>query len=391
MYEYVVESEALRRAAEVLGRCRVIGLDTEGDSLYHYQERICLVQLTGGGMNWVVDPLAMADLTPLAPVLADPEVLKILHGADYDLVCLKRDFGLSVRPIFDTAVAARALGIARFSLGDLLKRSFDVTLDKRYQKADWSQRPLPQPLLDYAAADTRYLPDLYEVLRKELEARGRLEMVEEESERLTRREWTGRAFEPDDFLRIKGVRPLPPEGQRVARALAVARDQEARRLDQPLFKVLAAHDLIRLAQAMPKTPEDLARLFPRASHPIRRQARFWLGAIAQGIADRSPLPAGQPTSPKPRLSPAQRALLARLQAWRNDQAKTEGVEPAMVLTMEELMSVVVQCAGQAQPTAEMIRRLPFLREWQKRRYADALADLLARRSGRVGPAPDGAR
>ena len=139
-YVYVTTPKALAEVVAAIARAPVIGVDTEADSLHCYQERVSLIQVSDSTINAVIDPLILADLSPLAPILADPAIVKVIHGADYDVVGLKRDFGFSVASIFDTCLAAQAAGEPKYSLGDLLHRYFDVTLEKKYQKAHWSKR-----------------------------------------------------------------------------------------------------------------------------------------------------------------------------------------------------------------------------------------------------------
>jgi ribonuclease D len=371
-YVYITTPDALADVAAAMGRAAVIGVDTEADSLHCYQERVSLIQMSDGALNAVIDPLLLADLAPLAPILADPAIVKVFHGADYDVVGLKRDFGLTIATIFDTCLAAQAAGAAKYSLGDLLQAYFDVTLEKKYQKAHWSKRPLAADLLAYAAKDTQYLPALYERLRKEVDAKGRLAQIEEEGEWLSRREWTGRAFAPDDYVRIKGAAALPPAAQPVLRALAIARDRLAKRANRPVFKIISGDDLIALATHQPATIEALEALFPSASAPARRDAARWLEAIRAGLTDTSPLPQRSGGRFEP-FSGSQERLFARLREWRTAQSKAEGVEPAMILSSDQLKAL----ARVWPKTLDGLLTVPGMRRWQQTRYGEALLRLLA--------------
>ncbi len=369
-YEYVTRVDAFEKAVAELAESPVIGIDTEADSLHRYRERVSLIQIQGEERTWIIDPLAVPDVSPLGPLFSSPTILKVLHGADYDVVTLNRDYGFVIEPLFDTCLAARVAGVDRFGLGDLLQRFFGVSVSKKFQKADWSRRPLPPELLEYAARDVHYLPELYAILSAAVKERGRAAMVEEECRVLSRRVWTGRPFEPDDFLRISGVAQLEPQAKRVARALAVARDRVARERDRPPFKVLGNEDLVRLAIAAPQNPRDLAGLFPRASHPVRREQNYWLAAVQEGIRDTSPLPERGPR--RPTMTPDQERLFQHLRTWRNERAQSEAIEPAMVLSSEELKALV-----RAWPRdLESLESVPFLRTWQKRKYGADLLSLL---------------
>jgi ribonuclease D len=370
-FVYVTTADALAETASILRRSPVVGVDTESDSLHAYQERVSLIQMSDGRFTAVVDPLLLADVAPLAPLFEDPAVLKVFHGADYDVVGLKRDFGFNIVTLFDTCLAAQAAGEPKYSLGDLLQRYFGVTLEKKYQKAHWSKRPLAPDMLAYAAKDTQYLPSLYEIMRKEVETRGRLAQIEEEGEWMSRREWTGRAFHPDDYVRIKGALLLAPPAQRVLRALAVVRDHLAKRLNRPHFKVISGDDLLTLAVQQPKTPAELDALFHSASAPARREPGRWIEAIREGLEDRTPLPQRTGSRLEP-FNAAQERAFARLRVWRGNQAKEEGVEPAMVLSTDQIKSVV-----RAWPKSlDALTDVPGIRRWQVARYGETVLALL---------------
>lgn len=371
-YAYITTAEALEAAASTLQRASVVGVDTESDSLHSYQERVSLIQLSDGKFTAVVDPLLLRDVQPLAPLLADPGIVKVFHGADYDVVGLKRDFGFAIVSIFDTCLAAQAASEPKYSLGDLIARHFGVVLEKKYQKAHWSKRPLSADMLAYAAKDTQFLPSLYEILHKEAEARGRLAQIEEEGEWVSRREWTGRAFIPDDYLRIKGSQPLPPAAQRVLRAVAVVRDGLAKRSNRPPFKIISGEDLLAMAVKQPTTPAELEKLFPSPTAPARREPDRWLDAIRQGLSDTSPLPQRSGIRFEP-FSAAQERAFARLRVWRTNQAKVEGVEPAMVFSTDQIKSIVRAWPNGLQDLAAV----PGIRRWQVARYGEAVLALLA--------------
>ncbi|RPJ56079.1 MAG: ribonuclease D, partial [Acidobacteria bacterium] len=186
-----------------------VALDTESNSLHHFPERVCLIQLAdpAGGV-FLVDPLALADLSPFAPCLADPEVVKVFHGATYDLSSLKRDFGFRFARIFDTMVAAQFLGIAELGLSALLQRYFGISPTRSRQKDDWTARPLTPEQEAYAAEDVRHLLALRRQLLGELVARGREAWVEEECEALAELPAAERVFDPDDAFRVKGAGAL---------------------------------------------------------------------------------------------------------------------------------------------------------------------------------------
>jgi ribonuclease D len=153
----VTKTPDLEALAARLSRERTLAVDTESNSLHAYRERLCLVQFSTTKEDAIVDPLAVPDLAPLAGVLGDPKIQKVFHAAEYDLIVLNRDHGYPVVNIFDTMIAARVLGRPKVGLGNLLEEEFAIKLEKRYQRADWGERPLKQEMLEYARLDTHYL------------------------------------------------------------------------------------------------------------------------------------------------------------------------------------------------------------------------------------------
>ena len=170
----------LNAAARQLAKTDAIAFDLEADSMYHFQEKVCLIQIATDTVTLVIDPLKLDDLSPLKPVMANPRIRKVLHGADYDIRSLYRDFNIAVRNLFDTELASRFLGIRESGLDAVLQARFGVHLDKKYQRKDWSKRPLPQAMMDYAAGDVHHLLPLAALLENELLAKGRLSWVREE-------------------------------------------------------------------------------------------------------------------------------------------------------------------------------------------------------------------
>ena len=170
----VEDDEALIAAVDSMRGAPVVGVDTEADSFHSYQEKVCLVQLSDLNRDYIVDPLKVADMSPLGEIMADPATIKVLHGADYDIVSLKRDFGFQFDNVFDTMISAQFLGFDGVGLADLIRRFFGHKIDKKFQRHDWSKRPLLPEHLDYARGDTHWLPALRELLELFLRRIGRV-------------------------------------------------------------------------------------------------------------------------------------------------------------------------------------------------------------------------
>lgn len=358
---------SLRQVADALTRSRAVGVDTEGDSLHHYREKVCLIQFSDLERDYLVDPLAVPDLSPLAPMFADRSVVKIFHGADYDVVSLKRDFGFSIHNIFDTMIASQMLGTPKIGLADLVDDAFGVRMDKKYQRHDWASRPLEPEHIEYARGDTHYLLALRELLVRRLERSGRTRRVEEECRLLERREWEGRTFDPDGWLRVKGARALDMTAMKVLRRVWLYRDEQARLSDRPPFKVLPDHVLLDVARARPTSGSALDALFAGKSMMKRRFGSGILQATVAGLDDPEPNLQPQPSSrpsktsgPARLVGPKVDEATEALKLWRNARANRDGVPPIGVASNGVLRNI-----ARARPTSlEELSEVEDVRGWQ---------------------------
>lgn len=219
----------------------ICAIDTEADSLHRYRESLCLIQFAIAGDCVLIDPLAIKDLSSLSDFLSDATVW--MHGADYDMTMLKRQFGQLPAKVYDTQIGARLLGARRFGLGDLVENYFGVELSKSSQKADWGKRPLSEKMIDYALNDVRYLLEMGEKIVADLKAKDRYSWFEESCAAAQAKVWE-RDENRDEAWRIQGSGKLPPLGLAYLRALWHWRDREAASWDKPSFMVVANRQLI---------------------------------------------------------------------------------------------------------------------------------------------------
>lgn len=254
----VADPAALEALIQALRPEPAIALDTESNSFHAYREKVCLIQLSVPGRDWIVDPLAV-DVGSLGGVLCDGR-LTVLHGADYDVRCLKRDYGWALPNLFDTMVAARRLGVVGLGLSALVEGRFGVRLSKAHQRSDWGRRPLSADQLAYAALDTHYLLALREALAAELEAKGMTDVARQEFQRIAASRPHERVFDPEGWRRLKGARQLDPPGQRILRALWISREARAEALGRPPFKVLGEPTMVEIARRRPEGVEALSRI-----------------------------------------------------------------------------------------------------------------------------------
>lgn len=355
-----------------------LAVDTESNSLYVYEEQVCLIQVSVPGTDYLIDPLALDDISGLGPLLADPGVLKVLHGAEYDVSVLHRDFGFVLANLFDTMWASRILGWEAHGLGALLQEHFGIHLNKKYQRANWGLRPLPAAQLDYARLDTHYLLPLYEIQRRELDAQQRWPQARHRFSRLVQTRWEQKEFDPDDFWRLSGVRQLDDVGRGVLRELYLFRERQARKENRPTFRVISNKALVSLAEERPHQWRDLQNIKGISYRMARRYGRDMLSAIRHG--SQNPISWGErPRSGNGgrrngRPSPADHARFEALRAWRNATAEARGVEPDIVLTNQVLWAV-----AQRNPCNKQdLSGDGLLARWQVDEFGDQLLSIVKR-------------
>ncbi len=341
-----------------------LALDTESDSLYRYFYKVCLVQVSTATTDYLVDPLRLPDISGLNDLLANRSIEKIFHAAENDVVVLKRDFGFTFAHIFDTMVAARILGLPRVSLAALLEEHFAVKLDKRAQLTDWGHRPLTAEQLSYARLDTHYLMPLRDLLAGELQERGRWREAAEAFDALPDLVPVDRPFDPEGFWRNREARSLSPRELAVLRELFLWRDEQARALDLPVFKVIDDRVLVRLSRNQPREPRDL-RL---SAWQARRFGDQVLEAIARGLTAEPPAFPARARNDGHRPDPAAVERFDRLRAWRTARAAERGVASDVVLTNEVLMAV----ARAAPSTVEELADLGVLSAFKLEEYGQEL-------------------
>ena len=353
-------------AHDLLGE-KVIAVDTEADSFYHYFDKTCLVQIATRRQIYLVDPLVLngaSDLALLAPVFASPDTRKIFHAAEYDLFVLKRDCSFQFANLFDTMICAQLLGYPSVGLASIAERHFDVKLPKDEQRSDWSIRPLRQRQLNYAAADVLYLIDLAEILGKELRQAKRMRWAREEFETLTRREWPDRQFDELGYLRIKGARRLDPKGLSILRELYLMRDARARELDRPPFKVLGNRTLLEVAERKPHKLAELSEIKGITDLLIRRIGREVMAAVRSGRKqDHGPIPK-LPSSGRRRMDRQADRRFAALKRWRTTRAQELSMDPGVLCPNSALEAI----AWSAPSRARELEDVPELKRWFAREF-----------------------
>jgi ribonuclease D len=321
---WIAKPDDLQQLAEELAHWKRIAVDTESNSLHAFQEQLCLIQFSTPRSDYLVDPLGLEDIDPLRPVFDNPGIELVFHAAEYDLICLKRDFGIAITNLFDTMQAARILGYDRVGLDSILEEKLGIKLDKKYQKADWGERPLSREMLNYARLDTHHLLALRDSLQTELLARGRWELAQEEFVRLAHGNGNGKVEIPA-WQRVKGAQKFTDRQLTILQQLCTWREKQAKQMDRPPFKVIDDKRLIAITQTLPETHKDLAMLgmTPRQIHLFGNEI---LQAVGRGKL--------KPMVSRPHSMRPNQAFLDRLNIlseWRKKTGVKTGVESDIIL------------------------------------------------------------
>jgi ribonuclease D len=363
---WVATPSSLQQAGEVLGRELRLAVDTESNSLHAYRERVCLIQFSTTQTDYLIDPLALDDLSPLAPLFANPRIEKVFHAVEYDLIGLRRDFKIVVNNVFDTMQAARILGYKQVGLDGVLALKLGVKIDKHYQKADWARRPLPSNQLNYARLDTHFLLKLRDILYAELNDRGRWALASEEFLRLSHGNGYNKTEIPI-WQRICGAQVYSDRQLVILQALCAWRDRQAEHMNRPPFKVIDDQRLAAIAQAVPRTPDELKDL-GLTSKQIAMYGDEFLELVAKSAHTN---PARRLRMPRP--TPAFLDRLEVLSDWRKRTAGKMGVESDIVLP-KSFMHAIAE--GNPHTLRELAAYLPES-PWRLGTFGQELLQVLA--------------
>lgn len=348
-----------------------IAVDLEADSLFHYQEKICLIQISTASHHFIVDPLSLSHVSELQVIFGDPAIQKIFHSADNDLRSLYRDYAIVVTSLFDTQLACRFLGCRTTGLESVLKDELGIVLDKKFQKKDWSQRPLSKAMLAYAVQDTAHLIQLADITLNALKSTPRLAWFEEECELLSH----VRPAEPNDqplFCRFKGAHKLPARQLAVLEGLLQARDALARAKDKPLFKLIGNDALLRIAQQQPISPEQLKSTRALSTKQFNMYADVLTGAVQTALK----IPTSQlphyPIGKSPHPDAVVSERVTALKKWRSGRAQALDLEPGLLCN-----NVLIQALASHFPqTIEALTSIPDMKKWQREHFGAEILGVL---------------
>lgn len=363
---WVDQPDAFQRMISDLKRHPLLAVDTESNSLYAFQERVCLIQFSTGECDYLVDSISLVDLSALQPIFADPVIEKVFHAAEYDLICLKRDYSFSFENIFDTMIAARILGRSEVGLAAVLQAEFEVQLDKRYQRADWGKRPLPSAQMDYARLDTFYLLSLRSRLADVLQEAGRWDLAQEDFRRLcsVAVPVNGTA----SIWRISGSQDLTPQQAAVLQELCNYRETRARQADLPVFKIISNETLLNIAIECPETTAALDTMNVLSPRQLHRHRDGLVAAVRRGLNSR---PLERPQY-HPRPDDAFLARIEALRTWRKETGVEIGVPSDVILPRDVMEQIASANPATLEALASVMDGLP----WRLNRFGKEILSVI---------------
>jgi len=372
-YDLIDTAEELSHLGGTLRTTRRIALDLEAAGFHRYSDRLCLVQLSTDDDTHILDPLALEVGDALRPVLEDPAVQVVMHGADFDIRLLDRDLNIHLQGLFDTQIAASLLGADAIGLAALLEGYLGISLSKKHQRADWAQRPLPEGMLAYAAADTKHLMDLADLLEEKLREKGRMDWAREEFELLEGIRWE--EDDSDPVLRVKGARDLTPRAVTALREAMSWRDEIARERDRAPFRVAGDNILFSVVVERPDSVDELSRMKGISPRLARKEGADLLARLRR-VDD---LP-GDALRPYPRYqgnghgrpTPEEEAMATRIRNLRTEKARSIEMDRGVLLSNAQIGEIVrVRPGNQAE-----LEAIPGIRRWQSQLLGKEILQLL---------------
>jgi len=361
---WISTTPAFNAMLEEVRKASVLSVDTESNSLFAYTERVCLLQLSTPKTDYLIDPLAL-ELSPLGELFASQKTEKVFHAAEYDIICLRRDYHFRFTNIFDTMVATRLLKKPALGLASILQEEFDVVVDKKHQRANWGERPIKPAMLEYARLDTHYLIPLRERRMAELIAAGLWELAQEDFARLS--EVNGGVPEKPTCWSVAGREALPAQQMAVLQGLVEYRDRVARQIDQPVFKVFGNSVLVDLARSMPANHKQLVEGDALSERQFRHYGSELLEVIRQ--SENHPVPKRNHTRRPPEIFLNRYDKLKR---WRAATATEMGLESDVILPKDIMRAL----AELHEVTPEDLKLAMSSTPWRYQRYGSRILELL---------------
>jgi ribonuclease D len=370
----ITAREHLEEVCVEFAKCPRLAFDTESNGFYAYKEKVCLIQISTPTDDYIVDPIAITNLDVLGPLFADPKIEKLFHAGEYDVLCLKRDYGFTFSNLYDTMIAARVLGIKELGLAAAIERQFGLVISKKLQRADWGKRPLTTEMIRYAQGDTHFLMRLADEQKKALVEKGRWDDAVESFHELEKLEPNVKVFDPEGFWKVVGRTDIGGKAMAALKEVWLYREQQAASRDRAPFRVMPEDLMLRIAEALPETKEALAAVKGMSSYILERFGAGLLAAVERG---RAAAPVTRPVvAEKRRMAEDEWRLFEALRAWRKERAEHDKVESVVILSTDSMRQIAAHaCRLDGDPLAP-------LSELKKTRYGEDVLRVVAKsRSG----------
>ena len=372
VYQFVTTDKDLAQVCLKLQPCEIIGVDLEADSMHCFSEKICLLQIAGPNQAWLVDPFLINDFSPFSRILENPKIIKVFHGSDFDVRSLDRELSVEIENLFDTEIACRFLNIKARGLGALLKSFFNIDVDKKYQKEDWSKRPLKDDMIAYSVGDVATLVELHDLLKGRLEKIGRLAWAQEEFGLQARVKYESNHSRPL-FKRFKGAGKLDNRSLAVLEHLLEVRISQAEKKDLPPFKIMSNQSIMTMVQHRPGRVEAVLKY--RALSP--KQAGMYGQLCVKAIETALALPHRElPSYPKIRLPRKTSQVLGRIDAlkkMREAASLSLAMEPGFLINNNMIAAV----AASKPSSLDDLLQISGMRNWQVEALGDKIMETLS--------------
>jgi ribonuclease D len=333
----ITAREHLEEVASELAKCPRLAFDTESNGFYAYKEKVCLIQISSPTDDYIVDPIAIPDISVLGPLFSEPRIEKLFHAGEYDVLCLKRDYGFTFSNLYDTMIAARVLGIKELGLAAAIERQFGLVISKKLQRADWGKRPLTHEMIRYAQGDTHFLMRLADEQKKALIEKGRLDDAVEAFRELEKLEPNVKTFDPEGYWKLVGRTDIGGRAMAALKEIWLYREAQAESRDRAPFRVMPEDLMTRIAEAMPETKEALAAVKGMSPYILERFGPGLLTAVEKG---RNAPPVTRPPQPeKRRMNDDEWKLFEALRAWRKERGERDKVEPVVILSTDSMRQI----------------------------------------------------
>jgi len=358
-YKFIESDEELKSVCDDLLKEKIISVDLEADSMHCFKEKICLIQIASAKQAFLIDPFEIKKIPPFINLLENNDVIKVFHGSDFDIRSLDRDYNARVNNLFDTEIACRFLGIKERGLAALLKKNFNVNVDKKFQKVDWARRPLNQDMIEYSVGDVAYLTKLYDIIHQKLVVNGRLSWAKEEFEIQATVRYENNHLLPL-FKKFKGAGKIDNRSLAVLENLLQMRLLIAQKKDQPLFKIISNASLLTMALNRPVKTDQMVKMRAINQKQADMYGSLCLDAIERAMAlEHKALPL-YPKIRRPKKDTRVQERIERLKKMREKISSSLGIEPGFLLNNALIGSI----ASENPETAQDLLNIEPVRQWQ---------------------------